>query len=170
MSFQPLNAFELIRDFNAAHCLIDGIFKRFAAIRRSAIVDRKDNPALIHQILLQRPAAPACHHLTTRTWPTIDLQEYRIALSGLHLRKEELGVQRGAICGFDRAKFGRGVARNKRRVGMLGIELILFDPRQALAFRIGQIDALRLARVGLRDNRAIGGAVHRNCIPAASFC
>ena len=56
LRLQPRHARELILNLDRAHSVIDRVFERLAAIGRAAIVDGEDDPALLHQILLERPA------------------------------------------------------------------------------------------------------------------
>jgi hypothetical protein len=62
LALQPLNSRQLVGHFDAAELEVKFVGELPAPPRRSAAINREDDPAFVHQILLER-VAPGTHHL-----------------------------------------------------------------------------------------------------------
>ncbi len=140
------------------------ILERLAAIGSAAIVDGKDDPTAIDEILVER-ARPAIRHLPAGTGAAIMDHEDRIAFARLQRRRHHLGIKRRAILRFHRSKACLRVTCDIGRVGVIPSQCVLRQPLQLLAVAIGQIDLLGLVRVLTRHHDPACRIVHDGVIP-----
>ena len=69
-------------------------------------------------------------------------------------------MQRRAVLGSNRAEFGRGMAGEEGRIGVIALDPVLLDPRDLLAVRRCQIGLRRLVRAGTGDVKQPPLAIH----------
>src|SRR5205085_11806113 len=143
------------------------VLERLAAVRRAAIVDAEDDPALLDQIFVQR-IDPGAGRLPAGAWAAIDIDEDRVAPAGHARRREHAVVKLGTVGGRDRTKGRRHMGGGEGRIRMAPVKPVLLDPSEALAGSVGEIDLRRLARTGAGDERSRALVVLPRIVPPAA--